>query len=223
MSSDPSHPGGGSKLPAWQVRHRGLTLPRQIGGHAAVELCNTRAGWGGPRSGQAEYLVSHAHLVAMAEASGVLPEERAVRIASSARRRSQEAEVVLHDAREVRADLYAVISGSASRAAFRRLATQVEGARSQQTLVAAEQPWARWEFVGPPSPREPLDALLVSAGELLATPTRIGRCPGRGCGWLFVDTSGRRRWCLMAACGNRAKQVAHTARRRGAERGESFG
>lgn len=196
-----------------------MTLPRQIGGHAAVELCNTLAGWGGPRSEQADYLVSHAHLVALAEASGVLPGERAARIAPSARRRPHEAEAVLHDAREVRADLYAVISGDGSRAAFRRLATQVETARSRQSLVAAEQPWARWEFVGQPSLREPLDVLLVSAGDLLATPTRIGCCPGRGCGWLFVDTSGRRRWCLMAACGNRAKQVAHTARRRGAERG----
>ena len=33
------------------------------------------------------------------------------------------------------------------------------------------------------------------------TPTRLRashRCPGRDCGWVFLNTSGRRRWCSMA-------------------------
>lgn len=34
---------------------------------------------------------------------------------------------------------------------------------------------------------------------------RVSRCPGRGCGWLFLDTSGRRRWCSMSTCGSRDK------------------
>jgi predicted RNA-binding Zn ribbon-like protein len=37
--------------------------------------------------------------------------------------------------------------------------------------------------------------------------TQIHECGGDGCGWLFLDTSrnGRRRWCTMQGCGNRAK------------------
>jgi predicted RNA-binding Zn ribbon-like protein len=53
-------------------------------------------------------------------------------------------------------------------------------------------------------------ALLADA-QLLA---RVHRCPGRNCGWLFLDTSGRRRWCSMATCGSRAKMRAMYARRR---------
>jgi predicted RNA-binding Zn ribbon-like protein len=53
-------------------------------------------------------------------------------------------------------------------------------------------------------------ALLADAGRL----ARVHRCPGRGCGWLFLDTSGRRRWCSMATCGSRTKMRRLYARRR---------
>jgi predicted RNA-binding Zn ribbon-like protein len=43
---------------------------------------------------------------------------------------------------------------------------------------------------------------------------RIKACAN--CGWLFVDRSnnGRRRWCDMRVCGNRAKAKRHSARQR---------
>ena len=45
-------------------------------------------------------------------------------------------------------------------------------------------------------------ALLVAPGR-----ERLRLCGGEGCGWFFIDRSkaGRRRWCSMASCGNRAK------------------
>ncbi len=43
--------------------------------------------------------------------------------------------------------------------------------------------------------------LLQDLGRL----KRVSRCPGRGCGWLFLNTSGRRRWCSMSTCGSRDK------------------
>jgi predicted RNA-binding Zn ribbon-like protein len=48
---------------------------------------------------------------------------------------------------------------------------------------------------------------------------RIRACSGPGCAILFLDASraGDRRWCSMAACGNRAK-VAEFRRRRRSER-----
>lgn len=51
--------------------------------------------------------------------------------------------------------------------------------------------------------------------ELLATaPDRIRGCDGHSCILHFFDTSrnGTRRWCSMAACGNRAKASRHYAR-----------
>jgi predicted RNA-binding Zn ribbon-like protein len=44
-------------------------------------------------------------------------------------------------------------------------------------------------------------ALLHDASRL----KRVTRCPGRDCGWLFLNTSGRRRWCSMSTCGSREK------------------
>jgi predicted RNA-binding Zn ribbon-like protein len=53
--------------------------------------------------------------------------------------------------------------------------------------------------------------LLLSDAERLA---RVTRCPGRDCGWLFINASGRRKWCSMSACGSREKMRRMAARRR---------
>ena len=74
---------------------------------------------------------------------------------------------------------------------------------------------------GPGPLRTPLlDALLspivLAAAELLTSPQRlkIRACAAEDCGWLFLDTSrsGRRRWCTMQSCGNRAKARRFHAR-----------
>jgi len=46
---------------------------------------------------------------------------------------------------------------------------------------------------------------------------RIRVCANEGCRWRFIDRSpaGRRRWCDMRTCGNRAKVARHRARARG--------
>ncbi len=58
-----------------------------------------------------------------------------------------------------------------------------------------------------------LAPLLWSAGDLLASGKldRVRRCANPECGWLFLDDSraGKRRWCSMSACGNRAKARRH--------------
>ena len=52
----------------------------------------------------------------------------------------------------------------------------------------------------------------LAAGPLSA---RVRVCAADDCGLLFVDASrpGRRRWCSMQRCGNRAKTKAHRARK----------
>lgn len=63
-----------------------------------------------------------------------------------------------------------------------------------------------------------LRRLAEAAAELLenAPAERLRRCSGQGCVLLFLDVSktGRRRWCSMAGCGNRAKVRAHYQRTR---------
>jgi predicted RNA-binding Zn ribbon-like protein len=60
-------------------------------------------------------------------------------------------------------------------------------------------------------------AVAWDALSLLGDPERfprVNRCPGRNCGWLFVNASGRRRWCSMRACGSREKMRRAYARKR---------
>jgi predicted RNA-binding Zn ribbon-like protein len=64
------------------------------------------------------------------------------------------------------------------------------------------------------------ESLLLPIGEALARfvctedLSHVKACEGHPCTLMFVDrTRGRaRRWCSMAACGNRAKQAAHRNR-----------
>ena len=52
-----------------------------------------------------------------------------------------------------------------------------------------------------------------------ADPRRLRRCAAPDCGAWFLDTSkgGRRKWCSMATCGNRAKASRHRRRERAAQ------
>lgn len=66
----------------------------------------------------------------------------------------------------------------------------------------------------------PLWAVARSAAELLTSQEldRVRVCEGHGCDWVFLDASraGRRRWCSMENCGNRAKARRHYQRERAA-------
>jgi len=63
------------------------------------------------------------------------------------------------------------------------------------------------------------DSLI--SGEL----ARVRRCSDQRCPHVFIDTTknGRRRWCDMATCGNRAKAARHRRRRRDASDGLTVG
>jgi predicted RNA-binding Zn ribbon-like protein len=105
------------------------------------------------------------------------------------------------------ADLEALAHVHAEAASAARLTAADDGAW-RLTWLAAE-------------PRAVRFAVAVDAMALLADPARLARvhlCPGPACGWLFLDTSGRRRWCSMSTCGSRVKMRRLYARRREAER-----
>lgn len=76
-----------------------------------------------------------------------------------------------------------------------------------------------WRLTWPTSdPRRIRWAVAADAVDLLTDPGRVRRCPGHRCGWLFFDTTGRRRWCSMELCGARAKMRRLYARRQAAGR-----
>jgi len=87
------------------------------------------------------------------------------------------------------------------------LAEVIAGERSRCTWLWAEGGKAL-DCVLWPIARSAAD--LLTEGPLGA----IRRCEGKGCGWLFLDTSRNRtrRWCDMRICGNRAKARRHHER-----------
>ncbi|MCL6455012.1 MAG: CGNR zinc finger domain-containing protein [Alicyclobacillus sp.] len=42
---------------------------------------------------------------------------------------------------------------------------------------------------------------------------RLRKCENPKCQFMFIDTSGRRKWCSMQRCGNRAKVAKHLRRK----------
>ncbi len=87
-----------------------------------------------------------------------------------------------------------------------------------EATAAARLAGPPWQLEWPPEdPRRIRFAAVADAVALLLDPARLGRvsrCPGSGCGWLFINASGRRRWCSMSACGSREKMRRHYARQR---------
>jgi predicted RNA-binding Zn ribbon-like protein len=96
------------------------------------------------------------------------------------------------------------------------IARVLEGTRGTLKLELREgTPRVDYQPEGEPAP---LFAIARSAAEFLASADLflIKSCEGSGCILLFYDTtkSHTRRWCSMAACGNREKVAAHYKRRR---------
>ena len=76
-----------------------------------------------------------------------------------------------------------------------------------------------WEWPeGKPEFRRLLWPVIQSAADLVSSPdaARIRECDAPDCNWLFLDRShgGRRRWCDMSICGNRAKARRYYERHR---------
>jgi predicted RNA-binding Zn ribbon-like protein len=99
------------------------------------------------------------------------------------------------------------------RAIDRRLA---RSAPRPRLLVAGGDP--ELTQAGPADPIEcALGLLALDAARIVGTGARerVRICAASDCSARFVDRSpsGRRRWCSMAACGNRAKARRHRDRR----------
>jgi predicted RNA-binding Zn ribbon-like protein len=201
-------------LNAYAEEIDGLVLPAPLGGHPALDFCNTRAGWGDAEPG--EYLRSYVHLAVWAAGAGLVDDEVTTRLREGARRDTRSAREALARALEFRTALYSVLLRPQPGPAWRSVAFEAESATEASALRPGE-PHGRWiipELVGPVLP---VFAVALKAADLLTSDDLAGvrACPGTGCGWLFLDRAGRRRWCTMATCGNRAKARRFSERTRG--------
>ena len=203
---------------ALSVRYErdGLVLPRAIGGDAALDLVNTFAGWDRPAAASArEYLQSYDHLVLWAASTGIVADVDVSPLRRAGRRDPAAADVVLHRAKQLRSSVHDLLlnqDGPATATALRTVQESASAAISAARLTW--EPPAALEFAE--GVQRPLHQAAWHCLHFLGTAaaTQVRACPGQDCGWLFVDLAGRRRWCRMEWCGNRAKARAHARRRR---------
>ncbi|MEV4919120.1 BTAD domain-containing putative transcriptional regulator [Streptomyces tirandamycinicus] len=199
----------GPSAPLHAVRVGGEWLPWTTSGHPALEFCNTFAGWGGPRLPGSEWLTRYGTLAVWCGHHGVVDERTVGGLLRQAAERPAEAGRVLDRARGFRARLYTCLTRPDDVPAFRDVAAVVDEAAAHSRFVRGEDGLGHWQ-VGPAAGLSlPLFAVARSAAGLLADPRRllVRACPGEGCGWLFSDESGRRRWCSLRTCGGAGTPV----------------
>ncbi len=100
----------------------------------------------------------------------------------------------------------------------RRHVADLNRAAARPPLVPQIDRAGRRALATPAVTTQVLSTLARDAVDLFTGPLaeRIRRCEGTGCALVFADTSrpGRRRWCSMERCGNRAKVGAFRNRNR---------
>lgn len=195
-----------------------------VGGHLALDFCNTVGGRDSTGAPRREKLLRYDDLVYWAELDGLVTPAQARALRIRAAEAPEAAEAALKKARALRETLYPLFTAAARAesvpaAPLSALNEALAEAASQRRLVSRDAR-LRWGWM----PSDALDALLrpivQEAADLLtsADPRRLKVCAGEGCGFLYLDQSRNRsrRWCDMADCGNRAKVRRHRRRRQDA-------
>jgi len=183
----------------------------QIAGVLALDFCNSASGRGGPH--KLEHLQCAGDVLAWARHAALLTAEaqRAAELAL----RPAEAAALLREALALReavhavADALAAARPPAEAALDHLLREQGRGLAAARLQPGPQGYRLAWDAAGAVLPAV-LGPIAQSAVKLLLESDlgRVKRCGGQDCGWLFFDQTknGRRRWCEMSVCGNRAKQ-----------------
>jgi predicted RNA-binding Zn ribbon-like protein len=185
------------------------------GGNLALDFVNT---WPDRSRQETDRLGTFPDLQAFVRQGGQAAGGRAGRSA-----RAPEAARVLRAARRLREALFRLFTaGLRGRPAEARDLTEVN-ARLREALqhlelraLGEELGWREAEATARPGAL--LWPVVRAAAALLTSPdlARVRECEAPDCTWLFLDRSraGKRRWCSMTSCGNRAKARRHYHRQR---------
>jgi predicted RNA-binding Zn ribbon-like protein len=188
-----------------------------VGGHPALDFVNTAGG--GTKARDTERLLSYSDLLAWSDAADLTDRGEVESLAQQASARPVAAQDLLRAALEFRESLHAVLIAKQADVAIpegdlRGVEDAIRARLSDACLVNSD---GRLRWTAEPR-REPLSLpyvrIALAAHDLLMSDAveRVRNC--ERCSWLFLD-KGRgkpRRWCSMAACGNRAKAARHYAR-----------
>jgi predicted RNA-binding Zn ribbon-like protein len=201
-------------MPAAQRDETVLTIPL-VGGVLALDFANTFAGAG--TSSPKEFFCEISDILAWAWRCGVLEDvdgsrsQKMAKHSPAPRGRFMRDTKVLRDA--LRGVCLARAHGTTPSENDLEVLRRLHARCLETATLTSSEDGLTWGWA---DQRDLIDAVLgpvcVSAISLLTVmdQRRIKTCGNPGCGWLFYDMtkSRTRRWCEMAACGNRAKQKA---------------
>ncbi|MBL0211857.1 MAG: ABATE domain-containing protein [Holophagaceae bacterium] len=191
------------------------------GGDLALDFVNTWADRARPETDQ---LGSYPRLVEFAREAKLMDGGQALAREAAAQQDARSASEALKAARRFRESLYGLFSSQAGGTVvdpedLARVNRSIRSAFPNLEIrnLGEDLAWAM-DSGGPVR----LDSVLwpiVRAAARLLTSSEIGlvrECEAGDCTWLFLDRSrtGKRRWCSMASCGNRAKARRHYLRQR---------
>jgi predicted RNA-binding Zn ribbon-like protein len=188
-----------------------------LGGRLCLDFVNTIDPWYG--DDRIDYISDYDELLEWAHRNGSATTHELAVLRQRAETAPLESVAVHRRAIDLRADLHALLRpdrGSETSRALLTLNTELRRAARYLQLIQTGSTF-ELDYVFD----DELDAVLWPvvrcAADLLASPrdlSRVRECDGFNCGWLFIDTSkaGRRRWCSMDICGNRAKVERHRTR-----------
>jgi predicted RNA-binding Zn ribbon-like protein len=190
-------------------------LPSFVGGVSCLDFVNTVD----PRHDDErdDCLRSYPQLLRWAAQAGLLTAEEYSALEVRSQREPGLADAVHRRALELREALYRLFTDEPPvQGDLARLTDEGHRAWAMAKLARTVGGWA-WRWDTPAELDRVLWPIARSAADLLTSDqlSRVRECEGRnGCGWLFLDTSknGRRRWCDMRVCGNRAKARRHRQR-----------
>lgn len=193
-----------------------------VGGAHCLDFANTVQAWDGDEA-VGDRLGDYADLLAWTRASGDLDAAAADALQRAAAAAPGAASAIVDEARRLRGALHRTICAIAAGETIPEAELAVLNEWIAQAHAVRRLTTARggldWGWADATGLARPLWPIALSAADLLrsADPKRLRQCGGETCHWLFYDTSksGRRRWCDMSVCGNRAKARRHYRRRHG--------
>jgi predicted RNA-binding Zn ribbon-like protein len=188
-------------------------------GSLCLDFANT---WGNRSDTASDGLQSFADLLEWAHGAGVVNDRERREIETIAHKEASNSFGVFRKAREFRDIIFRVCSATAAKESVPESDVSALNAALQtvpRQRLCCGGGCCEWEWPAEkPDLRRILWPVIQSAADLVTSSdiSRVRECGAPDCNWLFLDRSrgGRRRWCDMSTCGNRAKARRYYERHR---------
>lgn len=184
----------------------------------AIDFANTVVD---PRGEPAGAIGSWHDLIAFLETAAAMPRHQSARYREWAKRDPRDCSATFALALELRDEIRKILAALAGGAKVRGEWVQSVNRvfRDQagfETLALFKGKWKLTRVTQKQSSSELLLPIAESAAEIVrqGAEAHIRKCANPACVLYFQDFAGRRRWCSMAICGNRAKVAAHARRQK---------